>query len=310
MKTYHRLASMIFNTPLMVKEDMLDMAVSWANTAMNLNIVNLHVGELAHAMGGEIVETLSPTERRLQAAKDTGVYILPIHGALVSRNAHLDMCTQMTSYEDIRNQLFTAVNDPSIAHIVLDIDSPGGSATGVFDLAEEISNAKNIKPITAIVNFSAFSAAYALASAATEIIGSHSSGFGSIGVIARHVDLSKRYENEGVKITSIYAGARKNDLSSESPLTDDAAQFLQNIIQDTYSDFVHTVAKNRNIPVETVMATEAGVYFGQKAVDAGLADKIEPPQSAINRIAKEVSVMHPAQSYSARAVAMNLQNSL
>lgn len=311
MRTYNRLASMLFNTPLMVQEDVLDMGVSWANQAMNLNIVNLHMGETIQAFSSATVQAASPAEQRLKAANETGVYILPIHGALVSRNAHLDMCTVMTSYEEIRSQLYVALNDPNIAHIVLDIDSPGGSATGVFDLADEIASAKAVKPITAIVNFSAFSAAYCLASAATEIIGSASSGYGSIGVIARHVDLSKRYEAEGVKITNVYAGAKKNDLSSDAPLSEEALTFLQGIIEETYSNFVATVARNRGLTPEAVRNTEAGVFFGQKAIDAGLADKIEPPQAAINRIAAQVAAMRkPKQSYAARAAAMNLQNSI
>ena len=132
MKNYHRLASMIFNTPQMVRDDWLDMAVTWANQSMNLNIVNLTVGGQLQAMHDDdapTIEAASPSERRLQAARETGVYVLPIHGALVSRSAHLDMCTTMTSYEDIRSQLNAALNDGSVEHIALDIDSPGGSAT-------------------------------------------------------------------------------------------------------------------------------------------------------------------------------------
>lgn len=314
MKNYHRLASMIFNTPQMVRDDWLDMAVTWANQSMNLNIVNLTVGGHLQAMHDDdalTIEAASPSERRLQAARETGVYVLPIHGALVSRSAHLDMCTTMTSYEDIRIQLQSALNDGSVEHIALDIDSPGGSAMGMIDLASEIYAARNLKPITAIVNFSAYSAAYGLASAASEIVLSNSSGVGSIGVIARHVDMSKRYEAEGVKITTIFAGARKADLSSDAPLSEEATAWLTELVQQNYAEFTDMVARNRGLAVAAVRGTEAGVYFGQQGIALGLADRIEPPQAAINRIAAQVAAKRqpqPVQRFGARAAAMNLRS--
>lgn len=314
MKNYPRLASMIFNTPQMVRDDWLDMAVTWANQSMNLNIVNLTVGGQLQAMHDDdapTIEAASPSERRLQAARETGVYVLPIHGALVSRSAHLDMCTTMTSYEDIRGQLNAAVNDGSVEHIALDIDSPGGSATGMIDLASEIYAARNLKPITAIVNFSAYSAAYGLASAASEIVLSNSSGVGSIGVIARHVDMSKRYEAEGVKITTIFAGARKADLSSDAPLSEEATAWLTELVQQNYAEFTDMVARNRGLTVAAVRGTEAGVYFGQQGIALGLADRIEPPQAAINRIAAQVAGNRkpkPVQRIGARAAAMDLRS--
>lgn len=314
MKNYHRLASMIFNTPQMVRDDWLDMAVTWANQSMNLNIVNLNVGSQLQAMYDDdapAVEVIDPSERRLQAARETGVYVLPIHGALVSRSAHLDMCTTMTSYEDIRGQLHAALNDGSVEHIALDIDSPGGSATGMIDLAEEVYAARAVKPITAIVNFGAYSAAYGLASAASEIILSNSSGVGSIGVIARHVDMSKRYEDAGLKITTIFAGARKADLSSDAPLSEEATAWLTELVQQNYAEFTDLVARNRGLTVAAVRSTEAGVFHGQHGIAQGLADRIEPPQAAINRIAAQVASNRkpkPVQRIGARAAAMDIRS--
>lgn len=313
MKNYHRLAGLIFNTPQMVRDDMLDMAVQWANRAMNLNIINIgQVPAIGAWYDEEPVQAgPSPSERRLQAARDTGVYMLPIHGLLVSRSAHLDLCETMTSYEDIRAMLNQAVSDPSVEHIVMDVDSPGGSATGCMELADEIYAARAIKPITAISNFGAYSAAYALASAASDLIVAPSSGVGSIGVIARHMDMSKRYEQNGIKITTVFAGARKNDLSSEAPPTEEAIAWLTELVQDNYESFAQSVARSRGMSVAAVKETEAGVFFGAKAVEMDLADRVEPPQAAVNRIAAEVAARRSTQSPSriaARAAAMNTQN--
>lgn len=315
MKSHHRLAGLIFNAPQMVRDDWLDMAVLWANRAMSLNIINLAAGPQPQAMwdddDGPAAEATSPEERRLATARESGIYVLPIHGALVSRTLHLDWCTTMTSYEGIRADLQAALADPAVAHIVLDVDSPGGSATGMADLCADIHAARAAKPITAIVNFSAFSAAYGLASAASEVIVSSSSGVGSIGVIARHVDMSKRYEAEGLKITNVYAGARKADFANTAPMSEEAAAWLNELVQESYTEFTDLVARQRAMPVAAVRATEAGVYFGQKALDVGLADRIEPPQAAINRIAAQVAAgrqSKPVQRIGARAAAMDLRS--
>lgn len=309
MKTYPRLASMIFNTPLMVREDTLDLAVAWANSAMNLNIVNLGAAPalvtMTEADPGNTADNL-----RLQSAQETGVYVVPVHGPLVSRSAHIEMCSNMTSYEGIRSHLNTAMSDPSVAHIVLDVDSPGGSALGMADLADEIYSARSVKPVTAIVNFSAYSAAYGLASAASQVIMSNSSGVGSIGVLARHLDMSAKLEKEGAKVTTIYAGARKNDLSPTAPPSEEAIAWLTQLVQSSYDQFVNLIARNRSISPQAVRDTEAALFHGSAAIAAGLADRIEAPQAAINRIASEVAAQRrPAAvpSYAARAAAMNMQ---
>lgn len=310
MKNHHRLISLIFNTPQLIREDVLDMAVHWANQAMNLNIVNVH-GATAQNDSAE-TQAASPSERRLQAAQDTGVYVLPVHGVLVSRNTHLDPCYSMTSYEEIRGMLNAALNDPSIEHIVLDIDSPGGSTLGCFELVDDIYAARAAKPITAISNFGAYSAGFAIASAATNLIVSRSSGVGSVGVIARHIDLSKRHEQQGIKITSIFAGARKDDLASHAPLTEEAGQWLTDLVNSHYETFTETVARNRGTSVASVKETEAGVFFGQKAVEMGFADSVESPQVAVNRIAAEVAQKRASvpkkNSVATRAAAMEIQN--
>ncbi|QBR40959.1 S49 family peptidase [Kerstersia gyiorum] len=314
MKNYHRLTGLIFNTPQMVREDMLDMAVHWANQALNLNVINVGAPVIGafHEESSQVeVQQASPAERRLLAAQSTGVYMMPVHGVLVSRSAHLDMCQTMTSYEGIREMLRAAVNDPAVAHIVMDIDTPGGSSTGCFELCDEIRAARTIKPITAISNFGAYSAGYAIASSASQVIVSQSSGVGSIGVIARHLDMSKRHEQQGVKITSVYAGARKNDLSSEAPMSDEALQWLTGLVNRQYDAFTQLVSINRALDIAAVRATEAGVYFGEEAVAAGLADRVETPQAAVDRIAAEVAASRAnqgARRIAAQAAAMNVQN--
>jgi signal peptide peptidase SppA len=254
-------------------------------------------------------------EARRQAIAETGVAIIPIHGVLVSRTTQLNLCETMTSYEQIRSQVSAALADPAVEHIAFDIDSPGGSTTGAFELADFLFDARAVKPMSAIVNFSAYSAAYLMASAIGDVSMSRTSGVGSVGVIAKHLDQSARNEQMGVKVTTVYAGAHKNDMSPHEPLTEQSMQFLTDMVQGYYAQFVDAVARYRGIGADAVRSTEAGVFFGQKGVNIGFADRIETPQAAADRVAAQARQARAARStkqstIGARAKAMALQTQI
>ena len=123
-----------------------------------------------------------------------------MHGTLVKRTAGLDAASGLTSYAEIGAMLESALADPQVAGILLDIDSPGGEASGSFELARRVREAAAVKPIWALANDSAFSAAYAIASAADRVIISETGGVGSIGVIALHIDQSVKDANDGLPL--------------------------------------------------------------------------------------------------------------
>jgi signal peptide peptidase SppA len=320
VKPHLRLASLIFNQPQLVSDQMMSLAVQWANQALHLNIVNLSV----HGAQPKIMEDddyargaqmATAADRRRAVVADTGLDIIPVSGILVSRSAHMNPCEPMTSYEGLRSSVNQAAADPAVEHIILDIDSNGGSATGAFELANDIRAAAQMKPITAIVNFSAFSGGYLIAAAASNVIVSQTSGVGSIGVIANHLDVSRRDEQQGVKVTSVYAGDHKNDLTPHAPLSDQSLQFLTGMVQNSYQQFVDAIANFRGLSTQAVRDTQAGIFFGRQGVDAGLADSVETPQAAVNRIASEVRASRtdrqsrtaPRRSVAAQAAAMNMR---
>jgi signal peptide peptidase SppA len=319
MKNRFRLAGMIFNQPLMVTEAMLDQVAAWANQQMSLNIVNLSVNGAQPQMMEDdgLYESAAARadEARRQAVASTGVAVIPIHGVLVSRSMQMNPCETMTSYEQIRAQVSAALADPAVEHIAFDIDSPGGSTTGAFELADFLFEARQVKPMSAIVNFSAYSAAYLMASAIGDVSMSRTSGVGSVGVIAKHLDQSARNEQMGVKVTTVYAGAHKNDMSPHEPLTEQSLKFLNDMVQNYYGQFVDAVAKYRGISADAVRGTEAGVLFGQQGIDIGFADRIETPQAAADRVAAQAQQARQARttkqsSIGARAKAMALQTQI
>ncbi|WP_353274686.1 S49 family peptidase [Wolbachia endosymbiont (group B) of Hofmannophila pseudospretella] len=200
--------------------------------------------------------------------------IIPIHGILTKKPGAFDEMLGMTSYEQIEEQITQALADSSIETIILEIDSPGGEVNGIFDLADFIYESRAKKRIIAIANDDAYSAAYAIASSAEKVFVSRTSGVGSIGVIASHIDQSGFNEKCGIKYTTVFAGSRKNDLNPHEPMTSESLESLQKEVDRLYEMFVQLIARNRGLSIEKIRSTEAGLYFGERAIEIGLADEI------------------------------------
>jgi signal peptide peptidase SppA len=313
MKHHLRASGLLFNQPLLLTPDMLDLGVRWANQAMNLNIINLAPAGAANLgfYDDESEDRANmQAERERAALESTGVQVLPVHGFLVSRGAHVNVCETMTSYEGLRQQLRRAVADPMVERIVLDIDTPGGSAVGAFELAADIRAMAQIKPITGIVNFMAYSGGYLIGAACSELVVSQTSGVGSVGVIASHMERSRQLETAGVKVTTVYAGAHKNDLSPNEPLTDQSIRVLNDLVQESYQLFTSAVADYRGMSVEAVRATEAGLYRGQSGISVGFADRLQSPQDAVDDLSRAVAqsrMQRQGSRIGLRASAMNIQ---
>jgi capsid assembly protease len=204
-----------------------------------------------------------------------GVATIPVVGSLVNRGAWIGANSGMVSYEGIAAQLREAAEDPEVSAVLLDIDSPGGEATGMFSIAEKVRELSASKPVTAFVNDMAASAAYGLASGANEIVVSPTSIVGSIGVVLTHLDRSGELEQKGVRATLIYAGKHKVDGSPFGPLSEAVQADLQTEVMKFYDQFVGLVARGRpGLTDEAIRATEARTFIGQDAIDKGLADRI------------------------------------
>jgi ClpP class serine protease len=231
---------------------------------------------------------------RTRQAEDRGydllgdVAIVPIAGTLVQKNGTVRPYSGMTGYDGIRQALALALDDPTVAKVALDIDSGGGEVAGCFDLVDDIYRARGPKPIWAILNEGAYSAAYAIASAADRIVVPRTGGTGSIGVICMHVDFSKALDAAGFKVTFITsAGAdRKADGHSEIPLSAEALSAIQADIDAMGELFYATVARNRGLTANGVRDLKAATFMGARGLEAGLADSVAAPDVAFRELLK------------------------
>jgi signal peptide peptidase SppA len=178
------------------------------------------------------------------------------------------------SYQELRAAFDNALSDASVEAIVMRIESPGGMASGLFDLSDHVFSSRGKKPIIASLDDYAYSAAYGFAAACDEIWITRTGGAGSVGVISYHVDQSRWEQNMGVTVTQIYSGEHKADMSPHAPLSDTARTWLQERMDSVRGLFAATVAKYRGMELSAVLATEAQVYQGADAVAIGFADRV------------------------------------
>jgi signal peptide peptidase SppA len=242
-----------------------------------LSVINGPLGKKL-SFPDEELETYRQAKQHNESIRYGSIAMISIQGILHYHSNLIDLIIDYilggTSYDSIREEFQAALADPSVGAIVFDIDSPGGEVSGCFDLVDEIFNARGIKPISAIVNEMAYSAAYAIASAADKVILPRTGGVGSVGVICVHMDQSQYDANVGVKFTPIFAGSHKGDFTPHAPLSTAAQITAQNEIERIYDLFVKTVARNRGIDPKVVRDTQAGLFFGKNAVAVGLADSV------------------------------------
>ncbi|MBI3446181.1 MAG: S49 family peptidase [Magnetospirillum sp.] len=218
-----------------------------------------------------------------------GVAVIPVQGTLVNRFDWLSTICGITSYDGIGMALDAALADAKVKAVLLDIDSPGGQANVVADLADRIRAACAAKPVWAVANPMAFSAAYWLAAAADRVLLPRLGDVGSIGALRLHTDRSKANAQRGIAYTAVYSGARKVDGASHAPLTTAAQETWQADIDQVRQHFAAAVAGFRGLSVEAVLATEAGQYMDVSAIAAGLADAVMTFDEALSALTDQVS---------------------
>lgn len=204
-----------------------------------------------------------------------GVANITLVGEWVNRGGYIGASSGLISYEGFKVQMLAASADPRTKAILLDLESPGGEAVGAFEAAEVVRQVAARKPVTAVVNGMAASAAYAIASAANRIVSIPTGVSGSIGVVLMHLDISEYLKAEGMKPTFIFAGDHKVDGNPYEPLPENVRADLQTEVEGFYAKFVETVAKGRTgLSEKAIVATKARCFMGEEAVAAGLVDAI------------------------------------
>lgn len=274
------LAQRLFNCPLAIHPAKCEIIM--AALADRFGVTQLFNGGQAVEIGAYRDDDGPAAERGYDVVD--GVAVIPVQGTLVAKLGGVHPYSGMTGYDGIRTNVGMAIEDPAVKALVLDIDSPGGEVAGLFDLADDVFAARQTKPIRAIVNDAAYSAAYALASATSHISVPRTGGTGSVGVIVLHADLSKALSKAGIKVTLIRYGAHKAEGNEYEKLSPDAAARIQTDTDVMGELFVDTVARNRNMTTAAVKATQAETFLGAAGVMVGFADAVQAADAAFETL--------------------------
>jgi len=248
---------------------------------------------LARLSGAEIsaedrAAYIKAADERQRYQQQGAVAVIPVFGVIAQRMGLMGAMSGGTSTEGLTKQIREAAADPSIASIVLNVDSPGGSVSGLPELHAEIMAAREAKPVVASANATMASAAYYIGSAASEVAITPSGRAGSVGVIAMHIDDSAALEQDGIKVTYITAGKFKSEANPHEPLTEEARAQLQSDVDKYYAMFVRDVAKGRGISIADVKSNfgEGRMLLAQDAKAAGMVDRIETLDQTIARLSR------------------------
>lgn len=234
---------------------------------------------LAAREGRPLANTRSVTTR-------DGVAEIPITGTMFRHADLLSAISGGVSYATLRKDLQAALDDSSVAAILLNVDSPGGEVNGCAELADAIYTARSVKPIAAYVGGSGCSAAYWLASAAERVYCASTSQLGSIGTCASYVDSSKADEASGKR--TIQIKSTQSPDKNVDPSTDRGAALAQQRLDAVAEVFIGDVARFRGVDAKTVARDfgRGGVLIGADAVRVGMADAVGNYESALADMAK------------------------
>jgi signal peptide peptidase SppA len=261
--------------------------LQWRLDAMLARPVLLDPRALDAVRAGSGIRLASSKEATPSSApfeRDGNVAVVTIRGLLAQR-AWQEWLFSGDGYDAIEGRVRTALDDRQVSAILMRIDSPGGEVAGCFEAVRSIRKAATAagKVIVCYVDEMACSAAYALATAADEIVVPNTGMVGSVGVIATVLDRSEQLARNGTKIHVIVSGQAKADGHPAIPLADDARKRLQAEVDYLAGIFADVVAKARGMTPAAVLGQQAAVYLGPGAVKAKLADHVGGYRVALER---------------------------
>jgi signal peptide peptidase SppA len=264
---YPQVVAYLRDTPWAIRETTL---------AAIMDMVNVRAS--GHRFTAEEIEArigAGPARRDYQVAGS--VAVIPLYGVITPKADLMSEMSGGTSVQRFKQSLEAALADDRVTSILLDIDSPGGSTDLIPEMAAQIRQARKQKPIVAMANTVAASAAYWLGSQASEFVVSPSGAVGSIGVLATHQDVSEAAAKAGVKTTLIHAGKFKTEMSTWAPLSDGAKEHIQSKVDTFYSMFVQDVARGRATTADAVRERfgQGRMVTARDAVKAGMVDRVD-----------------------------------
>jgi len=197
---------------------------------------------------------------------EDGTGVIPIAGVIGKSLSPLEKMTGAVDVSDIADTIDDYAMNPQVTRIAFQVSSPGGTVTGVEELANKVRNIA--KPTMSYTDTEMASAAYWVAAAADKVVASPSSTVGSVGVYMVVADYSEAAKAEGIKMIVIKAGQHKAIGVPGAEVTDAHQAHLQEGVDEIWSDFKSSVLQTRKLVKAEDM--EGQVFSGKQAAQRGL----------------------------------------
>ena len=230
-------------------------------------------------MASERLVTKAVGPRKLPRVQGN-VAVLPLHGMISQRASLWQEFFGGTSTESFGAAFQRAIGDPKVGGVIIDVDSPGGTTSGVQELADLIWEGSQRKPVAAIANSDMASAAYWLASqvgaGSKRLVAAPGADVGSIGVFRMHQDVSEALASQGVKMTMLAVPEYKTEANPFEPLTDQARDHHMGQVQAAYEEFVAAVSRGRSVSPGVVRSSfgKGRMFHASQAASMGLVDRV------------------------------------
>jgi protease IV len=238
------------------------------------SFLGLSVGTSEQSKFKEVVVTKPAGNAKSKVA------IIPLKGLITN---YLPGSVGASMVDDFKIQLRRATEDNDVKAIVIAIDSPGGEVTASDIMYQAVKKAKAVKPVVISMGALAASGGYYVAIAGSYLFANETTFTGSIGVIMQTYNYEGLFEKVGLKAVTYKSGAFKDMMSGARPVTPEEKQYIEELVEQTYSRFVGLVAKERNIDEQTLRKGQADgrIISGKGALDGKLIDSLGDLDAAV-----------------------------
>jgi protease-4 len=191
--------------------------------------------------------------------------------------------------DDLRWQFEQARKDEKVKAIVFEVDSPGGEVTASDMIYNAVAKARAVKPVVVYMESLAASGGYYVSCGGKYLMANETSITGSIGVIIQTLNYQQLFDKIGLASVVFKSGKFKDMLNGARPMTDEERAYVQSFVMKTYEKFLGIVAKERNIPADSLRngIADGRILSGRDALDFKLIDGLGQIEDAYAK-AKEL----------------------
>lgn len=262
----------------------------------------------AHTQGAP--PRLSPPEQQaaIEAAREdqpsrtytapSSIAVMSMFGIIAPRVGMLDMSSEGCPLDLWTARYKKAMNDPEVAGIIVNSDSPGGNVYQVQETGDVVYSLRAQKPNICVVTGMGASANFWINCQFSELVGSPSSQVGSIGVLMHHMDMSRMEEELGITHTFISSprGGNKSEGHPYAPLSEETIEWFNRQSDVYYEQFLGALARARGVKAKKI-GQEWGngrMMGAQQALSLGMVDRINPLQVEIDKLALSLLKRRPS----------------